>query len=88
MASLAETSRSGKDRARHLDVIGLKCPLPVLKMQAALARLRPGQLLEIAATDPLAAIDIPHAAASGGHRLIESSRDGAVLHFTIRKGDN
>lgn len=72
--------------AARLDAVGLKCPLPALKTQAALARLRPGELLEIAATDPMAAIDIPHVAASGGHALIESSRAGGVLRFVIRKG--
>jgi tRNA 2-thiouridine synthesizing protein A len=84
---MAETRRGARNAAKRLDVIGLKCPLPVLKMQAALARLRPGQMLEVAATDPLAAIDIPHAAAGGGHHLVESSRDGAILRFMIRKGE-
>ena len=71
----------------RLDVVGLQCPLPALKAKAALARMPPGALLEVEADDPLAAVDIPHAAASGGHTLVEASRgaDGA-LRFLIRRG--
>ena len=72
--------------AAQLDVLGLKCPLPVLKTQAALARLRPAELLEVVADDPIAAIDIPHCVAIGGHALLESSGNAGVLRFTIRKG--
>ena len=70
----------------QLDLIGLKCPLPVLKTQTALARMRPGEVLEVAASDPLAAIDIPHAVSTGGHELLESHRAGAVMRFRIRRG--
>ena len=70
----------------QLDVVGLKCPLPALKTGAALARMRPGEVLEVAATDPLAAIDIPHAVATGGHELLDSSSTGGVLRFRIRRG--
>jgi tRNA 2-thiouridine synthesizing protein A len=69
----------------RLDVLGLKCPLPVLKTQAALARLAPGDVLEVVADDPLASIDIPHAVTTGGHAMLQSSSAGGVLRFTIRK---
>ena len=69
----------------RLDVLGLKCPLPVLKTQAALARMAPGDVLEVVADDPLASIDIPHAAAAGGHAMLQTSSAGGVLRFTIRK---
>lgn len=46
--------------ATRLDLKGLKCPLPVLRTRKALRRLRPGDLLVVECTDPLAPIDIPH----------------------------
>lgn len=46
--------------AKRLDLKGLKCPLPVLRTRKALRRLRPGDLLVVECTDPLAPIDIPH----------------------------
>jgi len=70
----------------RLDVIGLQCPLPALKTKAALARMPVGALLAVEADDPLAAVDIPHAAASDGHMLLETSRNKGVLRFLIRRG--
>lgn len=75
---------------RHLDAIGLFCPLPVLKARKVLASMRPGERLLVEATDPMAAIDIPHLCSEGGHRLVERSRDGdgdgARLTFLIERG--
>ncbi|MCP8940684.1 sulfurtransferase TusA family protein [Alsobacter sp. SYSU M60028] len=69
-----------------LDLRGLKCPLPALRTRKALARLAAGQTLVVEATDPMAAIDIPHLVATGGDILAATARDGDVLRFTIRKG--
>ena len=44
----------------RLDLRGLKCPLPVLRAQKALARLRAGERLILECTDPMAAIDLPN----------------------------
>ena len=73
-------------RRFDLDLKGLNCPLPVLKAAKALIALSPGDLLGLTATDPMAAIDIPHFCRQKGHRLVASDRDGEVLHFVIEKG--
>lgn len=73
-------------RRLDLDLKGLNCPLPVLKAAKALIALSPGDLLGLTATDPMAAIDIPHFCRQKGHRLVASDRDGEVLHFLIEKG--
>jgi tRNA 2-thiouridine synthesizing protein A len=52
-----------------LDLIGLHCPLPALKTRKALARLMPGDRLQVHCTDPLAAIDIPNLVRETGDRL-------------------
>ena len=36
----------------RIDLSGLNCPLPVLKTKAALARIQPGELLEVIVTHP------------------------------------
>lgn len=71
----------------HLDLRGLNCPLPVLKTGKALLGLAPGDLVVVEATDPMAAIDIPHFCRQKGHRLLDQTKDGAVLRFTIARGD-
>lgn len=68
-----------------LDLRGLKCPLPALRTRKALARLAPGTLIRVEATDPMAAIDIPHLVQQTGDVLeAQENRDG-VLRFAIRR---
>jgi len=68
-----------------LDVVGQKCPLPVLKARKALAGLQPGAVLEILATDPGAAQDFEAFCGATGHRLIGRSIDKDVQRFRIQK---
>ena len=55
---------------RRLDLRGLACPLPVLKARKALIGLAPGKRLLVEASDPLAAVDIPHFCREAGHTLV------------------
>ena len=66
-----------------LDVKGLKCPLPVLKVQKAMKSLSMGDILEVQATDPLSVIDIPAYCNESGHRLIYKVSDGDDHLFQI-----
>lgn len=67
-----------------LDARGLRCPLPVLKMEKRLAAVAPGASLMVLATDPIAKIDIPLYCTQHGHACVTSEENG-VLRFTIRK---
>ena len=40
-----------------LDAKGLDCPLPILKTKVALSRMKAGEVLHVAATDPHSVID-------------------------------
>lgn len=51
---------------QHLDLRGLRCPLPVIKLEKAMRSMSPGAELTLIADDPLAKIDIPHAANQAG----------------------
>lgn len=68
-----------------LDARGLKCPLPVLKMEKRLAQLSPGASVTVLATDPMAKIDIPLYCTQNGHACTVSTEDD-VLSFAIVKG--
>jgi tRNA 2-thiouridine synthesizing protein A len=70
---------------KTLDLRGLKCPLPALRARKALGSLKAGDVLVAECTDPLTAIDIPHLLNQTGDKLEESSRNGDVLVFRIRK---
>jgi tRNA 2-thiouridine synthesizing protein A len=73
------------DEAVLIDVRGLKCPLPVLKMARRMAPHPSGTRFLVLATDPMAAIDVPHFCSENGHRLLASGRTGEELRFEIEK---
>jgi tRNA 2-thiouridine synthesizing protein A len=68
-----------------LNLRGLKCPLPALKVRKALTRLAAGEVLVAECTDPLSAIDIPNLLRETGDALEESKQDADLLVFRIRK---
>lgn len=72
--------------ARVLDLRGLACPLPVLKTRKALMAMAPGEVLDVLATDPVAARDIPEYAESAGHTLLAIEHDRDVWRFRVRRG--
>lgn len=67
------------------DATGLLCPLPVLRANRKLRELPVGGVLTVRATDPAAEQDFPAYCRQTGHELVETSRDGDVLVFVIRK---
>lgn len=70
----------------HLDTRGLACPLPVLKARKRLLAMAQGAILEVAATDPVAAIDMPHFCAEAGHDFLGRRSEGPVTYYLIRRG--
>lgn len=77
---------SASDPAVTLDVVDLKCPLPVLKARKVLAGLAPGALLEVLASDPGAPQDFAAFCQASGHLLIgQSAAASGVQRFLIRK---
>jgi tRNA 2-thiouridine synthesizing protein A len=67
-----------------LDARGLKCPLPVLKLEKRLAGMPAGARLTVLASDPVAKIDIPLYCTQHGHACA-ATVEGDVLRFTIVK---
>ena len=71
-----------------LDVIGQRCPLPVLRARKRLLRLEPGDLLRVFVSDPVARIDMPHFCNETGHELVEMRDRGSWIEFLICRGTN
>ncbi len=70
---------------KTLDLRGLKCPLPALHARKALTGSEAGDVLTIACTDPLAAIDIPSLLRETGDVLEETRQEARTITFRIRK---
>ncbi|MFL6796012.1 MAG: sulfurtransferase TusA family protein [Xanthobacteraceae bacterium] len=68
-----------------INLRGLKCPLPALRVRKALSSIQSGDLLVAECTDPLAAVDIPNLLNQTGDTLEGSTREGTLLVFRIKK---
>ncbi|MFQ6135909.1 MAG: sulfurtransferase TusA family protein [Candidatus Hydrothermarchaeales archaeon] len=72
--------------SRTLDVVGLLCPLPVMKAKREIDKIEEGEVLEILTDDPETEIDVPAWAKREGHKILKIDKEGEVLKFHIRKG--
>jgi tRNA 2-thiouridine synthesizing protein A len=65
----------------EIDVRGLRCPLPVLRLSKLVADAPAGSVVRVQATDPVAARDIPAFALERGWKVlaVETERDIVVL---------
>jgi tRNA 2-thiouridine synthesizing protein A len=68
-----------------LDTKGLNCPLPILRAKKAMKDVPAGGVLKVLATDPGAAKDFEAFCRATGNQLVDSSQDGGVYVFKIRK---
>jgi tRNA 2-thiouridine synthesizing protein A len=73
------------DLATTVDATGKSCPMPVLMTSKAAKGLNSGDIFLVMATDAGARSDIPAWTSQTGNELLESSEDGNVLKFYIRK---
>lgn len=71
--------------AKHLDLKGLACPLPIVKTAQAIKELTAGDLVEVEATDPGSVPDFAAWTTSTGHELVEQTEEGGVYRFLIRR---
>jgi tRNA 2-thiouridine synthesizing protein A len=64
---------------------GLSCPMPIVKTAQVAKALASGALFEVLATDPGSVKDLAAWCRTTGNELVESSSDGAVYRFVIRR---
>ena len=70
----------------HLDARNMLCPMPVIRAQDAVARLEPGEVIEVVCTDHGALNDIPAWCRINGHKVMETRDLGREVIITIEVG--
>ena len=68
-----------------VDARGLSCPMPIVKTATLFRTIASGTVVEVLATDPGSVKDFEAWGRSTGNELIESTQDGSVYRFVIRK---
>jgi tRNA 2-thiouridine synthesizing protein A len=70
--------------ALTLDLKGMLCPMPVVKIAQAMKQVNVGDVVEATATDPGVMADIPAWAKTSGNELI-SIDQGDIITFRVRR---
>lgn len=68
-----------------LDLTGLLCPMPIVKMAKAIKEVQVGQVIEATASDPGVMADIPAWCKSTGNELISMERVEKIIRFQVRR---
>jgi tRNA 2-thiouridine synthesizing protein A len=69
----------------EVDARGLFCPLPVLRLAAALLSGPPGAHARLLATDPEAVVDVDSYCRETGAKLLSRKKEGQVYIFEVEK---
>jgi tRNA 2-thiouridine synthesizing protein A len=68
-----------------LDLKGLVCPIPIVKISQAIKNVQVGEAIEAFATDPSVLGDIPVWSKTTGNELVKMEREGKIFRFVIRR---
>jgi TusA-related sulfurtransferase len=68
-----------------LDLKGLACPMPVVKMSKGIKEVEVGQIVEAHTTDPGSLTDFPAWAKTSGNEIIKTDQDGDVIKFYVKR---
>jgi len=71
--------------ALSLDMKGLLCPMPIIKMAQAIKKVQVGDLIEAFATDPGVTADIPAWARTSGNELVTLEKREKDFRFVVRR---
>jgi tRNA 2-thiouridine synthesizing protein A len=59
--------------------------MPIVKIREAIRMVPLGGVVEMLADDPASEADMKSWSRRTGHELLETSRDGAIYRFVVRK---
>jgi len=68
-----------------IDVKGLHCPRPLLSAKQTLEKMKPGQTLEVIATDTSTKSSFPPYLKRSGDELLKIEMRGEEIHIYIKK---
>ena len=68
-----------------MDLKGLPCPMPVVKVSKGIKDVQVGQVIEALTTDPGALTDFPAWARTSGNEILKTDQDSGVIKFYIKR---
>ena len=70
---------------KTMDLKGLPCPQPVIKVSKGIKEIQVGQVLQAITTDPGALSDFPAWARTSGNEILKTDQGGGLITFWIKR---
>jgi glycine cleavage system H protein len=67
--------------------IGIECAATLSKLDDLISGIEGGQIIHLVSDDPMADIEMTRWSEQTGHELIETRKEGNLLHFLVQKAD-
>ena len=68
-----------------MDLKGLPCPMPVVKISKGIKEVELGQVVEAITSDPGALADFPAWAKTSGNEILKTDNNDGVITFYIKR---
>jgi len=68
-----------------MDLKGLPCPMPVVKVSKGIKEVEIGQVIEAQTTDPGSLTDFPAWARTSGNEILKTAQDDGIIRFYIKR---
>ncbi len=68
-----------------MDLKGLPCPQPVIKVSKGIKEIQVGQILQAITTDPGSLSDFPAWARTSGNEILKTEQEGGLIKFFIKR---
>ena len=70
---------------KTMDLKGLPCPMPVVKVSKGIKEVEVGQVLEAITTDPGSLADFPAWARTSGNEILKTDQGDGEIKFYIQR---
>ena len=71
--------------AKVLDLKGLPCPMPVVKISQEVGSVEIGEVIEVLTTDPGSLSDFPAWASTAGHEVLDTEQGDGVIKIYVKR---
>ena len=68
-----------------MDLKGLACPMPVVKVSKGIKEVEIGQVIEAVTTDPGSLADFPAWARTSGNEILKTEQKEGAIKFYIKR---
>ncbi len=68
-----------------MDLKGLPCPMPVVKVSKGIKEVEVGQVIEVLTTDPGALVDFPAWAKTSGNEIVDTVQEDGLIRIYVKR---